>query len=68
MEVFGGEEQVEAYRTCLTRLVNNRLERARFSEFALGEAARHTWDETMIGLVNGYREVVEQKTRSLVAA
>jgi glycosyltransferase involved in cell wall biosynthesis len=58
-----GEEQVEPYRTYLTRLVDNRQERARFSRFALQEASRRSWHETMECLVDGYREVVEQKTQ-----
>jgi len=65
---YVGEEQVEAYRACLTRLVNNGLERAQFSEFALAEASHRSWYEAMESLVDGYREVIERKTQSLIAA
>jgi glycosyltransferase involved in cell wall biosynthesis len=67
-QTYVGEEQVEEYRACLTRLVDNQRERARFSEFALLEATRHDWYEAMESLVDGYREVIEKKAQSLVAA
>lgn len=63
-----GKEQVEAYRSCLSRLVDNQLERARFSQFALAAALQRTWYEAMECLVGGYREVVEQKTQNVIAA
>ncbi len=67
-EASVGEEQVELYRAYLMRLVNNWQERAQFSKFALQEASRRSWQEAMEGLVDGYREVVEQKTPSVIAA
>jgi glycosyltransferase involved in cell wall biosynthesis len=68
MEVATGEEQVEVYRTCLTRLVDNWQERACLSQCALMEASRRTWHEAMEALVDGYRKVAEQKTQRLTAA
>jgi glycosyltransferase involved in cell wall biosynthesis len=65
---YAGEEQVEAYRASLTRLVDNQQEQAQFGAFALIEASRHSWYEAMESLVDGYREVIEQKARGLVAA
>ena len=63
-EVCAGEEQVEAYRTCLTRLVDNRRERARFSQFALDGSFTATlgmrrWN----ALVDGYSKVIEKRTQ-----
>jgi glycosyltransferase involved in cell wall biosynthesis len=68
IEASIGEEQVELYRTCLTRLVDNGQERADFSQFALQEASRRSWHEAMECLVDGYREVVEQRMPHVLAA
>ena len=68
MQSSVGEEQVEAYRTCLTRLIDNRLERTQFSQLGLMEASRHSWHEAMEALVNGYREAIEMKWQGLIAA
>lgn len=65
---YAGEEQVEAYRAGLTRLVDNEWERVEFGACALVEASRRSWDEAMELLVDGYREVVERKAQGLVAA
>jgi glycosyltransferase involved in cell wall biosynthesis len=65
---YSEEEQVEAYRTYLNRLVNNRLERTHFSQLALVDASRSTWYEAMERLVNGYGEAIEKKTQNLIAA
>jgi glycosyltransferase involved in cell wall biosynthesis len=65
---YAEAEQVEAYRAYLTRLVNNSQERAQFGAFALAEASRHSWYEAMASLVDGYREVIEKKAQSVIAA
>jgi hypothetical protein len=68
MQAYVGGEGVEAYCAYLTRLVDNRQERAVFSQFAVMEASRRCWHEAMECLVDGYREVVERKTQGLIAA
>jgi glycosyltransferase involved in cell wall biosynthesis len=63
-----GEGQVEVYSDYLTRVVENRQERALFSQFALVEAGRRSWHEAMECLVKGYSEVIEKKAENLRAA
>ena len=67
-QASGEEGQVEAYRTYLNRLVANRQERAHFSQLALDDASHRSWYEAMQRLVDGYNEVVEKRTRNLIAA
>ena len=49
-------------------MVDNQVERAQCGQLALTEASRRAWYEAMECLVDGYREVVKQKTQNLVAA
>lgn len=66
---YTGEEQVEAYRARLTRLVDNQQERAQFGKHAQIEASHRSWREAMESLVDGYREVIEKKkAQSMIAA
>jgi glycosyltransferase involved in cell wall biosynthesis len=65
---YNEEEQIEAYRAYLVRLIYNKQERRKFGQQALAEAANRSWYEAMEGLVHGYSEVVEKKTQNLIAA
>lgn len=51
------EDQVRAYRDCLTRLVRQHEMRRSMSRAALREAHRHSWYEAMQRIVQGYYEV-----------
>ncbi|GCE50883.1 glycosyltransferase involved in cell wall biosynthesis [Thermosporothrix hazakensis] len=61
-------EQVAAYRSLLTRLVERQQERECFGAAAVIEAQRQSWSEAMERLLDGYREVIPANRTLLYAS
>ena len=64
---LAGDEQVDGYRTHLTRLVHDHELRHAMSQSACREARQRSWPEAMECLMQGYQEVIESLETALAA-
>lgn len=67
-DLYEGEQAVPLYRTYLERLVYDQTTRSQYSQFALTDASTHSWYEAMQNLLDGYHEVIQKKSQTLIAA